>query len=117
MVMDKSICKCSFCGESIKWNGLLWVSVDVKPFPQYCSTRFHSRSNAQLHIPNKHPLNRAVYPNFILKKEIYAEDIEEAILRYLETLGIMKKDLDNPRFEFLDGNGWSTTKVLKIRWR
>ena len=62
-------------------------------------------------------VSKAVYPDFIKKGEIYAEDIEEAICQYLEKLGWDRNELESSRFTYEDGKfGWSTTKCLKIKW-
>ena len=57
---------------------------------------------------------QAVYPSFIKKGEIYAEDIEEAICQYLKKIGYMFDDLQT-EYRADDGS-YITTKCLKIRF-
>ena len=57
---------------------------------------------------------QAIYPDFIRKGEIYAEDIEQAIIDYLKKIGYMFDDL---HAEYQAGDGsYITTKCLKIRF-
>lgn len=49
-----------------------------------------------------------IYPESIKKKELFAEDIEQALLEYLE--------IEDACFQYQDSSGnWITTKCLKIR--
>jgi hypothetical protein len=57
---------------------------------------------------------KAVYPDFINKGEIYAEDIEQAIIDYLNRLGIPYDDL-LMEYQNIDGS-YTTTKCLKIKF-
>jgi hypothetical protein len=58
-----------------------------------------------------------VYPEFIEKNEVYAEDVEEAIIQYLMKGGRTRSDLENMRFEFEcpTTGKMVTTKVLTIK--
>ncbi len=57
---------------------------------------------------------QAIYPDFIRKGEIYAEDIEQAIIDYLKKIGFPFDDL---RMEYqADDGSYVTTKCLKIRF-
>ena len=67
-----------------------------------------------------------IYPEFVvMKHQLYAEDIEEAIIQYLRKYGYYD-DADavqgnGLRFESFEtkGNGeykWYDTKFLKVRW-
>jgi hypothetical protein len=60
------------------------------------------------------------YPEFIEQNEIYAEDIQEAIIQHLiKFTNLTREQLEMCRFEFLDvdGNRWVNTQILKIRWK
>ena len=57
---------------------------------------------------------QAIYPDFIRKGEIYAEDIEQAIIDYLKKIGFTFDDL---QMEYrADDGSYITTKCLKIRF-
>ena len=57
---------------------------------------------------------QAIYPSFIKKGEIYAEDIEQAIIDYLKKIGFTFDDL---QMEYqADDGSYITTKCLKIRF-
>jgi hypothetical protein len=60
------------------------------------------------------------YPDFIEHNEIYAEDIQEAIIQHLiKHTNLTREQLEMCRFEFedVDGNRWVNTQILKIRWK
>lgn len=60
------------------------------------------------------------YPDFIEKNEMYAEDIQEAIIQHLIAHTKMTREqLEMCRFEFFDpdGNRWVNSQILKIRWK
>lgn len=52
-------------------------------------------------------------------REVFAEDIEEAVCQYLEKEGVFTRDeLESGGMQYYDEKwGWTTTKTLKIRIR
>ena len=60
--------------------------------------------------------NKMVYPDFVKKQEVFAEDIEEAVYQYLIANGVEIEEGCGMQFQGSDGE-WHTTKILSIRWR
>ena len=73
-------------------------------------------------IDNRKNVDRAAfcYPDFIEKNQIYAEDIQEAIIQHLiKFTKLTRAQLETCRFEFedIDGNRWINSQLLTIRWK
>lgn len=72
--------------------------------------------------PEEYPFDKHcfAYPSMVAKNQIYAEDIQQAVIDLLEKSGVgTQDDLSQMYFEFEDPDTgrWITTQVLKIRWR
>lgn len=58
-----------------------------------------------------------VYPELLASCFIYGEEVEEAIIEYLEKRGFNRDALQtNGEWQFQEADGtWHTTKLLKVR--